>query len=257
MFLKKWFYKEKQQAATVEIMPDISTEACHARYSNLNLRRTVLDWRDQHIEAVETHLSRELYSLYSLLDQQFEKMAIKDLFKQKTFGERYIEPIYKEWIAQETALLVQSAQKDLAGIFAHALEYSESQSEWAQAAEGSAVKDAVLTAALTGAGIAAIPSFAMMSVVSAGGIMGFLGATTVALPVVAVGVAITGSLLAFGGYKAASLRSRGVNRYREAVKQSIQQQVLGDDTNRESICHRLQRYIQDTSDTIIREIDEC
>lgn len=256
MFWKKWLSKEQQPAA-VEIMPDFAIEACHGRFSNLDLRRAVLDWRDHHIEVVETHLTRELYSLYSLLDQQFEKMAIKDLFKQKAFGERYLEPIYKEWIAQETGVLIQSAQKDLAGLFAHELEYSESQSEWAQAAEGSAVTDAALTAALTGAGIAAIPSFATMSVVSAGGIMGFLGATTVALPVVAVGVAVTGSLLALGGYKAASLRSRGVNRYREAVKRSIQQQLLGGGTNQESICHRLQRYIQDTSVTIIRKIDEC
>jgi hypothetical protein len=191
------------------------------------------------------------------LEQQLEAMSMRDLFNQVSFGKGRIEPIYKEWVTREVTQLTRSAQDDLSTIFVHALEFGEHGGALDQQSDSGHFTDAALAAAAVGAGIAVIPTFATMSVVSVGGIMGLLGATTIALPVAAMGVATVGTLLALGGYKAASLKSRAIRRYRNAITRSIEGQVLGSGIDRDSICQRLQLYIEQTAAKIIMEIDQC
>ena len=96
-----------------------------------------------------------------------------------------------------------------------------------------------------------------MSVVSAGGILGFFGVTVIFWPVVAAGLATVGTLMALGGYKVTSLKSRVIRRYRKAIKKSIDDQVLGYESDQVSIRQQLQSNIQHTAEKIIMEIDQC
>ena len=238
-------------------LSNVESTICQAKYANLDLRRAVLDWRDQHIETVELHLARELTCLYSALDKQSDKMSVRDLFKQKRFGKEHFEPIYKDWVEREVTHLVTAAQKDLSAVFTHALEFGEQEAALNHEVGSAHYTDAAIAAAATGVGLAAIPAVAAISAVSAGGIMGFLGLSAISWPVVAIGVASIGALLALGGYKAAGLKSRAISRYRKSIRKVIDEQVLGYDSEKDSIRQRLQSYIDNTAKKIIMEIDQC
>lgn len=255
MFWKKSKSKVSPHAVVVGPISTDAAKVCHIKYANLDLRRAVLDWRDDHIENVENHLSSRLDDLYRSLDQQLDAMSVQDLLKQGAFGKRNIEPVYKQWLTQEVTQLSKAAQDDLAKIFVHAWEFSEHVGALNQPADNRHYTDAAVAAAATGAGIAAIPAFAAMSAASAGGVMGLLGVSTLAWPIVAVGVASVSALLALGGYKAKSLKSNAVARYRKGVIKSIEQQIFGQKDDEESVCQRMQLYIQRTAEEIVMEID--
>jgi hypothetical protein len=228
-----------------------------SRYSDLELRRAILDWRDRHIEAIESHFEREIPALFGVLDQQLDKMSFTELFKQRKFAKEKIEPIYGDWINREVTSVGQAARKDLAQIVSHAVEMGQFGHKLEDVASKSPVADAAIIAAATGIGLAAIPAFATMSIVSAGGILGFLGVTTVAWPIAAIGIAVVGGLMALGGYKAARLKSRAIERYRKGMHEAIRSRVLGSSDNEESICRLLQSKIDTRADTILKEIDNC
>ena len=256
------FWNKKRKTSTLKTtesvkLSNIESSICHAKYANLDIRRAVLDWRDNHIENVELHLTRELSNLYCSLDEQTDKMSFRDLVKQKNFGKNHLDPIYKEWVKREVDYLVNTAQKDLSVVFTHALVIGEQTDALDYKESSGHYTDAFIAAAATGAGLAAIPAVATFSIVGVGGIMGFLGATTVVWPVVAIGVATIGGLLALGGYKAAGLKSRAISRYRKDIRKAIEKQVLGDGSEKDSIRQWLQTHIHITAETIISEIDRC
>lgn len=255
-----WKKNKKEETLDSNISAELSiaeANICRAKYANLDLRRAVLDWRDHHVENVELHLARELTSLYSALDEQTENMSISDIFTQKEYSKEHFEPIYKNWVEREVAHLVTAAQKDLSAVFTHALEFGEQGADLDHEESSGHYTDAAIAVAATGAGLAAIPAVTTISVASAGGIMGFLGITTVAWPVVAIGVVAIGGLLALGGYKAADLKESAISRYRNAIRKAIEEQVLGYDSEKDSIRYRLQSYIGKTGEKIILEIDQC
>ncbi len=243
--------------STVNVeLSSVETNICHTKYANLDIRRAVLDWRDQHTENVELHLARELSRLYSALDEQTNIMTIRDLLALKKYGKEHIEPIFKDWVEQEVVYLVNSAQKDLSAIFTHALEFGDLCSTLNQDTNNDHYADAAIASAATGAGLAAIPVVTTFSITSAGGIMGFLGATMIAWPVVVAGMTTILVLLALGGYKAVSLKTHAIAKFQKKTKEEIEKQVLGYSIENDSIRQRLQIYIGKTAENIIREIDK-
>jgi len=257
MFWRKNKKTDKLDSTEGAELSVLAANVCQAKYADLDLRRNVLDWRDQHIENAELHLARELTSLYSALDEQTEKMSISDLFTQKKFGKEHCEPVYKNWVEREVAHLVNTAQKDLSTVFIQALEFGEQSTVLNHEEDSGHYTDAAIAAAATTAGLAAIPAVVTFSMASAGGIIGIFGITTVAWPVVAIGVATIGGLLALGGYKAADLKSSAIARYRKSIRTAIEEQVLGYNSKKDSIRQRLQSYIDNTAEQILLEIDQC
>lgn len=256
------FWKRKPQktqsnsARNLEILAG-STELRHTKYGNLDLRRAILVWRDRHIENVELHLTRQLSIFYRALDSKLEKMTFRDLFMLGSFGKRTIAPMYKEWLMLEVPRSMSAAQDELAKIHVHVLESVGHASELSLEDDVGALKDAAKAAAAAAAAIAAIPGFLVMSTVPAWGVLGWLGLTTISLPIVAIGILVVGSLLALGVYKAASLKSNAIRRYRKAIVKNIESQVLGRDGNSVAICKKLQKDIELTANKIIEEIDRC
>ena len=59
----------------------------------------------------------------------------------------------------------------------------------------------------------------------------------------------------FGTDKAASLKSSAIARYRKGVVKSIERRIFGQKNDEDSICQRLQLYIQRTAEKIVMEID--
>lgn len=236
---------------------NVEINICHSKYVNLDIRRAALDWRDEHIENVELHLVSELTRLFKAMDEQIDRMSIKDLVTQKKFGKEHLGSLYNDWVEQEVEYLVKTAQKDLLAVFSHVLEYSEEGTVLNHEEKCVRYSDGVIAAVSTAAGLSVIPTVLASSVVSAGGIMGFLGATVIVWPVVAIGAVVIGGLLVLGGYKATALKSRAISRYRKGIRKVIEEKVLGYDNKKNSIRQRLQSYIDKTAKKIILEIDKC
>lgn len=226
-----------------------------SKHANLDLRRAILDWRDQHIENIEFHLSRELMSLFSKLDDITTRMTVIELCTQNKFGKNHLEPVYKKWVESEVAYLVNEAQKDLSAVFSHVMVFTEQGDSLNCKESNGHYTDATIATVATGAGLAAIPYVASVSAVSAGGIMGILGVTTIAWPIVAFSAAVISGLLAIGGHRAVRLKQRAILRYQSAIRAAINEQVLGIGNGKETICLRLQAHIEKTAKNILQEID--
>ncbi|PLW68446.1 hypothetical protein [Pseudohalioglobus lutimaris] len=255
------FFRRREKMKANQHLPELklteeSTEACHTRFANLDLRRAILDWRDKHIEKVELHLGRELTTLFNSIDAQLEQLSARELILDgKNIGKKHIEPIYLEWVEREVQELINDAGKDLSSIFTHALSFQKLATSFDHNENSKPYLDATLAAGATGAGLAAIPVFASLSSVSAGGLLGMIGATAVSWPVMLAGVATAGALVSFGGYKAANLKSKAVSRYRDTSRKFITQQILGDRAATNSIRKNLQAHISEAATTILKEID--
>ncbi len=223
------------------------------KYGGIFLRRQLLDWRDKHIENIHHHLNREISLLFDELDNEIDKMGITDIYSSEDYTKKYLEPIYLRWIENEVSRLLSTAQSELNPIRQHALEYQKYDNSLKHKEGVNSIQDTATALISTGAGIAVIPTVVSTATISAGGLMGLLGVTAVSLPVAVVGVAIVGSLLAFGGNKASNLKSNAIKRHKKKIRKSIQELVIYNKT-RNSICQCLQAQITEVTRTLLIEI---
>jgi DNA-binding transcriptional LysR family regulator len=184
-------------------------------------------------------------------------MSFNDLLRQKKFGKQQIEPIYREWVDREVTGLIQTAEKDLSRLFVHSLVINEGSGNIAYGTNNDHFTDAAIAAVATGAGIAVAPTFASMSIVSAGGAFGVFGVTAVSWPIIAVGLVTVGGLIALGGHKATHIKSNAIGKIRNNLKDAIRKQVLGYNSKTESVRERLQIQIETIAAKILLEIDLC
>lgn len=228
------------------------------KVDNIHLRRQLLDWRDKHVENVHHHLNIKINLLFNELDQKIKKMTMADVLKSDVYTKKHIQPIYTQWIENEVLLLNDTAQTDLNEIYQHILEYQKSENNLKHQNNKDSFVEATAAAFSAGTAIAAIPTLVSLSTttVSAGGFLGLLGATTTVIswPVALVGITIVGGLFAFGGSKAANLKSNAIKRYKMKVIVSIQERVIYNKT-KDSVSQCLQAKIEEVANTLLAELN--
>lgn len=219
------------------------------------LRRAILNWRDQHFDETHYRLARELSVLFSALDSEIEKMEYKDIILNGAeYSKIHLQPIYSAWVEREIKGVVENAEADLRKLSTNkTLQFTHDSSR--QGYNGnSSYGTEVATATLASAGVLiAIPAFASWSVVSAGGIAGWLGATVISWPVIIAGIAVGGGLLALSGNKWANLKDNIYGSIKKNIRNSIRQQVLGSKDNN-SVCQGLHAHLEKVTDAILEEI---
>ncbi len=193
--------------------------------------------------------------LFSALDSEIVKMEYKDIFLNGAeYSKLHFQPIYTAWAEREILEIVEGAKTDLQKLATDkSLQFTHDSSR--QAFDGSSSYGTeVATATLASAGaLVAIPAFASWSVVSAGGIAGWLGATIISWPVVITGIAVGGGLLALSGTKWANLKENVHNSIKKNIRNSIRQQVLGNKENN-SVCQRIHADLERVTNAILEEI---
>lgn len=217
-------------------------------------RRQLLDWRDKHIENIHHHLSREINLLFNELDYEIDKMTLKDIYNSESYTKKHLEPIYLRWIKNEVSILVNAAQLELNPISQHALEYQKYDNNLKHKDGINSIQDTATALISTGAGIAVIPTVVSTATVSAGGLMGLLGVTVISFPVALAGVAVVGGLLAFGGNKAANIKSNAIRQHKKKIRKSIQESVIYNKA-KNCICQRLQVQIGEVTRTLLNELN--
>ncbi|MBK8639091.1 MAG: hypothetical protein IPN92_12760 [Chromatiaceae bacterium] len=222
---------------------------------SVQLRTEILNWRDRQFEKTHNKLARELMVLFSALDSEIVKMEYKDIFLYGAeYSKLHFQPIYTAWAEREIREIVEGAEADLRKIATDkSLQFSHDSSR--QAYDGSSSYGTeVTTATLACAGaLVAIPTFASWSVVSAGGIAGWLGATVISWPVVIAGIAVGGTFLVISGTKWANLKENVHNSIKKNIRNSIRQQVLGNEEIN-SLCQRIHAHLEKVTNAILEEI---
>lgn len=222
------------------------------------LRREILKWRDRHFDKTHDRLALELSGLFSALDAQIEKMDYNDIvFHGAEYSRRQLQPLYNDWVEREIKEIVEDAEADLRRLStSKSFQFTYDLPRQVYNGNSSCGRE-VATATISGAGaLIAIPAFASWSVVSAGGIAGWLGVTVISWPVVMTGVAIGVPLLALSGSKWANLKENVHKSIKKNTRNSIRPQVLGN-TNNDSICQRLHAHLERVADAILEEIPPC
>jgi hypothetical protein len=184
-------------------------------------------------------------------------MPFTELVHQRQFTSEKIEPVYERWLEIEIAEITQIAKKDLEGVRSLALDSSVSPGAFDQRVDMNTIGNAVMSAAALSSAAAAVPVFTSMSVVSAGGVLGLLGATTISAPIVAAGIATTGLLASVGVYKGTHLKRNATEAYRKAMHKSVQERLLGHRHDGSSVREQLQQGIMNSAASLLEEIDQC
>jgi hypothetical protein len=224
----------------------------------IEIRRSILDWRDRQFEQMDKALRADLDEFFLAVDAFLETMSVKDLFRQRAFVKKNIEPGFAAWIESETSNLLERAKEDLVGSFQkHYASYVDENADLQSDDLSRSYIEAVFAASAIGAGIALVPVFSGMAVVSSGGLLGLLGYTSISFPVVAVGIATVGGLLALGGYRGVRIKRRVIERLRKSLRTSISLQVIGPIANGTSVLERLQGLVHESTEKMISEIDQC
>lgn len=226
---------------------------------NIHLRRQLLDWRDKHIENTYHHLNHELNMLFREIDIKLEEIPFLEIFSSKSYFKKHLEPIYLQWLENETTTLINSAQNELNQIYRHEIEHKNSHGELKYRDGNDSVVDAATASLSTGIAIAAILAVLSLSTttVSAGGLLGILGlstATAISWPIALVGGTTLLVLSGFGISKAGNLKSDAIRRLRKKLHESIRDRVIYSKAN-DSVCQLLQIKIADVTKNLLRALE--
>jgi len=252
-----WFKKKKevvvpQRQIENEVVRSIS------RPDADDIRRKVLDWQDTHTTEIELHLSQRLPTLLGTIDEKLQDISFFDcIFRLQSINNKVVQPLIREWVARESRSLLNQAQGALEPISAlvmklehdeHAIEPDNSKTHYTDMA----------TAAIGIGSIAAIPALQGLYVVSVGGILGLVGMTTLNARLLLLTVVIFGLLSAFSFYRMGGVKARRMKRYRNHLRQSIEESIVGNDAQGQtSVSQQLQACILKTSKAIIGELKSC
>ncbi|MBY6014075.1 hypothetical protein KUV75_04060 [Qipengyuania gaetbuli] len=195
---------------------------------DIQLRRKVLEWRDEHSTAATLELNRLWLDVKPLVAEKLAAVSWRSaLAEPNRYITREIDPFLAEQLAPKLEKLVSRAQQDLKAIARRHFELNPSlaPNEGEENHLGSAIAILSGIAPLAG-GLAmgiALPSFAIVSGTTA---FGLVATSTVSLPIVLGGVAAAGALLATGVVNTSKLHSYSAGRMMKRVEDHVRRSLL-------------------------------
>ncbi|RJQ81106.1 MAG: hypothetical protein C4519_09135 [Desulfobacteraceae bacterium] len=225
----------------------------------LQIRRKILDWRDEQVSHIGHHLGREIQLLFKQIDAKIDEMSAIELIKTKKFAKKNLEPIYEQWIENETRLLVQNANQSLQAIYQTSLAWQQADIKLkTDNPQLVRISDATSIVA-AGASLAAIPSLIGLSIttVPGAGILGLLGIGTVTMvswPVLMTGSVIIGGLGLFAGNRLINMKKKAAEHYKDIVHKALNEKII---TNIGGLALRqqLQSVLRQTADNLIQSLE--
>lgn len=224
-------------------------------------RRDVLDWRDRAHDNIEVHLYREIGVLFNVIDEVLQEASWKDvLLSMREYGQENLQPLYQQWAVREIEALLVEAENELVAIYSASAPIARPDGDVSAEVGHSGLADVATAGAGAGLGLVAIPVVASLSTtsVTVGGILGFGTATlttVVSWPVAIAGIAAVSGLLAFGGYKASTLRAELISGYRGSLHNTLENAILGAPSLAAvSLRQQLHDAVDDRARTVIAEV---
>lgn len=189
-------------------------------------RAEILDWWEAEHERISEALSDRLPSLYYRIDQEIDKMPIKDLVRRGKFRAETIEPIVVAWIEKLHRELTHELDESLRTSL-NLLEGDGAGDEWSYSEM--AVAGAAL--AVSAAPAAGIPFFAGGLTAAGTTVLGITFGGGGLLPLSVAALAGSAVFIALGPAARAKAVSHLKLRLRDGVHQGIETRVLGDPKN--------------------------
>lgn len=220
--------------------------------SSLQLRREILDWRDKHYINIYRYLSAELAFLFESIDEVLDEFTISDTFKSEAFFKTRIEPIFDQWVQQESDKLLNDAEQELNQIIQHVIERDNDPTVLHYQNNTATTGDALSAGLKTVAGLIATAFTASSATVSVGGVAGLLGATVISWPVVLVGGSVALGLSYLGIGKSMNIMD-GKNQLRQSTQEIIRKRVIYN-KEKDAVCQLLQNRIFEASNILIKEL---
>ena len=241
------FWKKRPQSAPTSWQPRQQPLAS-AALQFAQRKKEILAWRDQHEAKVYEILAIETPLFMRELRELIEETSHKDFFLyQRRWLADTINPRIQEWAEKQAINILQPASKE-------ALAIAQARGgvkpvDHSLAADKSFLQLGDLATAIgpMAAGVISIPATVSASVVSAGGLMGLLGATAIAWPVVIGGSVLFGLSMVFGGYRLANFRKRAEKRRYRKLSKLVNRQVFGPLEDQLCLCEALQDIIRETA----------
>jgi len=230
------------------------------KIDDLQIRRKILDWRDEQVVHIEHHIGREIDLLLREIDKSIDNISAKELLYSQDFSDNIIKPIYEQWLENETNILLKDANQSLQIIHRTFLSWQKTETKFKpDNPQLWSTTDVVSIMAAGGSVAAGIYLRGLaITTVSGTGILGWLGlgaTTMVSWPIIAVGaITIAGSIL-LGGNQLINLRTSVAERYKEMVHKAIREELILN-ANKPSLIQILQSDIRKTSDKIIQSLGE-
>jgi hypothetical protein len=223
----------------------------------IEARKEILDWRDRWVDTIDKQLERESFHLIDKLNRSIDRLTYKDTLDLEKFIDSHLAPIFHRWTVQQSENLIDSAKEELKDEVRHIVKAGGLVHNLRNAKKNRAMADVTKAGLSTTATIAAIPAAISLSTstVSAGGLMGLLGATTmvVSAPVAIVGAGVVASLAALSGKRIKKIKENACSNLKTEIRDTVRAKVIysGD---RSSLRQHLQSKIEDSATMLLKEL---
>jgi hypothetical protein len=251
---KLWGKKETPEASPSGVTK-IDIALSDSGLQQKQRKMQVLAWRDEHEVKVLNHLKKATPEFKDRLLTLIQSIPNKAFFlRQKKSLEETIQPAIENWIQEQSVELLTQASGEVLNIVDTVGGVNSSDHSLNTDGVSRQLGDLATALGPLAAGIMSVPATVMASVVSAGGIAGFFGATVIAWPAVIVGTAVIGTMALLGGYRMAGIRTRANKRVHNKLSESIDRMVFGGEGQDLYLCAALQGIIRETArEQLIKE----
>ncbi|MEM6898761.1 MAG: hypothetical protein AAF583_03175 [Pseudomonadota bacterium] len=224
------------------------TYTAKERLQTLERRKYLLKWRDEQEARIESVLRSNVPALKEEARRAIEAIpSWRFFFVERRGAARVVGPIVSDWAAVQTVDILQVASGHGVEVLQQCGGVQTSELSLASDKKLNQVTDLVKGVGPTAAGFLAIPATMSASAVSAGGILGFFGATTVLWPVAVLGALFSVVMLVTGGFNSYRLRAKANKRaYRNACRR-IDEVILEGSEGQPSLKENLQQIIWETA----------
>lgn len=221
----------------------------------IEARYTTLAWRNHWLAEIDKEIEGSLQNLYIVLNGKVEGFSVKDIVFTDSFIEKTIDPIILDWKLERLNLIVSEAEKDLSVSSGNSIVASLVSNELASQPLMSKVLNFAGVTATTGVAIAAVPVTASLSVVSAGGVAGLLGATTIAAPVVLAGAVVVTAAGFLARSKIANVKSSHQERLKKTINLRVYEDVVFNKAGT-SLRQILRGAVEQTAEVVLKDFKD-
>ena len=212
---------------------------------HLQVQADLLDWQDKWMFEISRRALLACHDTQDAIAQALLRRSWKDRVTKNTFFERDIQPLLEAQLTQFSERLNVDMQADWRQQLKSPLTSRAMRLATGLDIQGASAGEMLGSATPFAAAAVAVPLVANASVVSAAGLMGFLGATAVSWPIVAGGAVLVGGLAGLGVFKTSKLFEASDQKLAKQLEAHVAVLFMHD-PNGNSLAQRHQQHVFQT-----------
>lgn len=220
----------------------------------IEARHAVIGWRNRWLAKIDDLFSDAVMCGFkSRLIFEIDMASLKNMMFTDDFVEKTLDPIILAWKLDKLNSIILEAEEDLASKSKKSVVANLVDNNLADQPLMGKILDIAGATASTGVAIAAVPVTASLSIASASGVVGFLGATTVAAPIVVTGAVVIAAAGFLARNRISNIKSSQQQRLKESIDLRLYEDVV---FNKDGIALRqiLRKAIEQTAGNILKEL---